>query len=590
MEKPTYILGLSFDYHDSAAVLVKDGVVVAAVQEERLTRKKHDSRLPESAIAFCLDTAGITPAEITAVAYYERPLLKFERLLRTYIATWPWGLLSFAKAMLTFFSTKLWVEHRIHNALDGFEGEVLFVDHHEAHAASTFYTSGAADAVIVTMDGVGEWETTSIGVGHGADMEVTHAIHFPHSLGLLYSALTFFLGFKVNSAEYKVMGLAPYGDPDRFYDQMKSLVTQYPDGSFALDMSYFAYQYGLKMTTSKMERLFGVARRTPESPLEQEHKDIAAALQQVTEELILGVVGHAKEVHPERVLCLAGGVALNCVANGTVARTGWFDRVSVHPAAGDAGGALGAALYCTHHVLGLPRPEVLTATPHTYLGPSYADEEIERVFADQEGEVVYQKFEGDAMVQATVAHLGDDAVVGWFQGALEWGPRALGNRSILADPRNKENWQRVNRKIKFRESFRPFAPSVLAEQADEIFELSQPSPHMLFVAPVRVDTIPAVTHVDGSARIQTVSPADNERYHALLKTWYEVSGCPVLINTSFNIRGEPIVCSPQDALHCFLHTDMDVLVVGNYVLQKKDNMHLVDAEQQQRYMASFDLD
>lgn len=468
-DSPTYILGLSFDYHDAAAALIKDGVVIAAGQEERFTRVKHDPNFPTQAIEYCLRHAGITTKDLTAIVFYEKPLLKFERLLKSYIRTWPRGFLSFLKAMLVFIKSKFWVEYRIRKALD-YEGPVYFTEHHMSHAASAYYCSGFHDSVIVTMDGVGEFDTTTIGYGKENELHVTDTLEFPHSIGMLYSALTYYLGFKVNSAEYKVMGLAPYGDPTKYYDAFKKLVEIKDDGSIQLDMSYFSYEYGLTMTNKKFSDVFGGPPRTSESGLTQREKDIAAALQRVTDEIVLKVVDYARQLHPSRYLCMAGGVALNCVSNGKILQKKWFDDIYIQPAAGDAGGSLGAALYVYYHILGNPIPAE-KPMPTAYLGPEYSDEEIEEFIKQgskeiigEQNEIIFRKVAGrDELVRETSTLISGNNVIGLLQGRMEFGPRALGNRSIIADARNKENWQKVNLKIKFRESFRPFAPTVLED-------------------------------------------------------------------------------------------------------------------------------
>lgn len=592
-EKPVIILGLSFFYHDSAAALIVDGVVVRAAQEERFSRVKHDESFPIHATRFCLKDAGYTLEDVDYVVFYDKPLLKFERLLETYIDTWPKGFLSFVKAMFASLKKKLWVESHIRKTLN-YEGSILFTEHHYAHAASTYYASSFNDAAIVTLDGVGEWDTATIGHGRGNTMELTHSIEFPHSLGLLYSALTYYLGFKVNSAEYKVMGLAPYGNPDNYYEQMSELIDRKQDGSFRLNMKYFAYPYGLRMTNARFDTLFGGPRRKEESEVGQREKDIAASLQKVTEEIVLDIVRHAKTLTSSKNLCLAGGVALNCVANGKIIEEKLFDQVYIQPAAGDAGGAVGAALYVYYAALKHSLKENIM--PTVYLGPHYTYKDI-KTFLDNDvkkythGKKVVYTYLEDSVLYDTVAKLiAPSNAIGWFQGRMEFGPRALGNRSIIADPRNKENWQKINLKIKFRESFRPFAPSVLKEKASEYFDLTHESPYMLLVAEVKKDTIPAVTHVDNSARIQTVDKNENTQYYRLIEAFYNLTGCPVVINTSFNVRGEPIVESPLDAFNCFLNTEMDYLVLGNYLIAKEDNKHLMEHCRTDAYLKTFSLD
>lgn len=596
-EKDIYILGLSFDYHDAAAALIKNGIVVAAAHEERFTRDKHDASLPINAIEYCLQFANITAAEVNYVVFYEKPLLKFERLLKTYMSTWPLGLISFVKAMLGFIKTKLWSERRIRKALKGFDGEMLYTEHHYSHAASAYYCSGFEDAVVVTMDGVGEFDTTTIGYGKGNQLTLAKTIEFPHSLGLLYSAVTHYLGFKVNSAEYKVMGLAPYGNPDLFYDAFKKLIEVKEDGSFKLDMRYFSYEYGLKMTNNAFDELFGAPARKPESKLTQREKDIAAALQKVTNEIVLKIADHARQEFPSRNLCLAGGVALNCVANGKIMETGWFDKLYIQPAAGDAGGSVGAALFVYYHILNHPFPPGKPVMETVYLGPEYSNDEIEQFLTNdvqaligKDKTVRFKKVSDEVLLDETSDLINGSNVIGWFQGRMEFGPRSLGARSIIADARNKENWQKVNLKIKFRESFRPFAPTVLEDKNSESFATTHVSPYMLLVAPVKRTDVPAITHVDNSARIQTINRDQNARYYDLINAFYKKTGCPIIINTSFNVRGEPIVMSPRDAFNTFLNTFMDYLVIGNFIVSKKENEHLVDQEKMKQYIGTFKLD
>ena len=586
MGKPVYILGLSCFYHDSAAVLLRDGEIIFAAQEERYTRKKQDENFPTNAVEHALKAGGITAADLTEVVFYEKPFLKFfERILETQIDVWPRGFIMFHRAMREWMLKKLWIPQTIKKELD-FNKPILFTTHHESHAASAYYCSGFPDAAIVSVDGVGEWATTTIGHGQGKDMKLLRAIHFPHSLGLLYSAITYYLGFKVNSAEYKVMGLAPYGEP-KYMKEMKTLIHVKDDGSFELDMSYFTYEYGLTMTGSKIEKLFGHPTRKGEAKLEQFHKDVAASLQQITEEVMLKIATEAKRLTGSKYLCLAGGVALNCVANGKILRAKLFDDIFIQPAAGDAGGALGAALAVWHKKYGGER---LPRLGNVYLGNEYSESEIE-TFLKQEN-LPFEKLTKEGVIEKTAGLLTGENVIGWFQGRMEYGPRSLGNRSIIADARNKENWQKVNLKIKFRESFRPFAPTVLEEKAKEYFDLDRESPYMLLVADVhqaKRQEIPAVTHVDGSARIQTIRADQNPTYHALLSAFHKQTGCGVIINTSFNVRGEPIVESPKDALNCFLNTDMDYLVLGTCLLEKtkmpKDRL-----KGREQYLQSFQLD
>ncbi len=586
MSKPTYILGLSCFYHDSGAVLLRDGKVVFAAQEERYTRKKQDESLPMKVIEKALAHEGITMADIAAIGFYEKPMLKFfDRLLHTYFKTWPKGFFQYQKAMKEWMTKKLWIPHLIEKELQ-YKGPIYYVEHHESHAASSYYCSGFDDAAIVTVDGVGEWATTTIGKGEDKDLKLLKEIHFPHSLGLLYSAFTYYLGFKVNSAEYKVMGLAPYGEP-KYVDTFRELITIRDDGSFKLNMSYFTYEHGLRMTGKKLEKLFGQPTRKPESELTQFHKDVAASLQKITEEAMLGICKHAREITGSRNLCLAGGVALNCVANGEILRTGMFDDIFIQPASGDAGGALGVAYAIWHRQYnGERKPKI----EHVYWGTEYNDEEIESFL--QAEDLPYERLSSDKLVDTVSSLLEGENVIGWFQGRMEFGPRALGNRSIIADARNKENWQKVNLKIKFRESFRPFAPTVLEEEISTYFDLDKESPYMLLVADVREEQrekIPAITHVDGSARIQTVRKDQNEKYYNLIKAFKAKTGCGVIINTSFNVRGEPIVESPKDALNCFLNTHMDYLVLGNCLLKKTD-MPKDRVLKSEDYLEKFELD
>jgi carbamoyltransferase len=588
------ILGLSAYYHDSAACLVRDGEIVAAAQEERFTRKKHDPGFPKSAVAYCLREAGIGIADVEYVGFYDKPLLKFERLLEQYLGVAPKGLRSFLMSMPVWLKDKLFTRNVILRELDdGFEGEVLFTEHHESHAASAFYPSPFVEAAILTMDGVGEWATSSYGVGRGKDCELLAEIHYPHSLGMLYSAFTYYTGFKVNSGEYKVMGLAPYGQP-RFVDRILNHVLELKDdGSFKLDMRYFNYLEGLTMTGPRFDDLFEGPPRKPETPLTQREMDLAASVQVVTEEVMLRMARHVHRETGMENLCLAGGVALNCVGNGRLLREGPFRRIWIQPAAGDAGGAVGVALAIHHKVLGNDRRAYSEGDGMhgSYLGPADADADVE-AFLRSVG-AVYERCADEAeLVDVTARLLADEKVVGWHQGRMEFGPRALGGRSILGDPRSTKMQSVMNLKIKYRESFRPFAPSVLREHVHEWFELNVDSPYMLLVAPVRADrriamtpeqerlfgieklnvprsTVPAVTHVDYSARIQTVHRETNPRYHALLTRFHALTGCPVLVNTSFNVRGEPIVCTPRDSWLCFMRTEMDALVVGSFVLRKE---------------------
>ena len=558
------ILGISCFYHDAAAALVQDGRLTAAAQEERFTRKKHDQDFPGHAIDFCLERSNLKPQDLDYVVFYDKPFVKFDRILQTYIATWPKGLFSFLKAMPIWIKEKIWIPQTIKSELD-YEGEILFAEHHVSHAASAFLVSPFEEAAILTTDGVGEWDTTTYGIGRGNDISLLKSIQFPHSLGLFYSAFTYYLGFRVNSAEYKVMGLAPYGEP-RFYDLiMRELVTTREDGSFNLNMRYFTYEYGLKMTGRKFTGLFGEPVRKPESSLTQFHKDVAASLQKATDTIMVNMARHVERETEMKYLCMAGGVALNCVSNSKILENTSFHDIFVQPAAGDAGGAVGAAYYVHNTILGNPRTFAMN---HVFLGPEFSDEQIEAMLKSKN--VSYRKFDRHELLRETAQLIANQKVVGWFQGRMEFGPRALGNRSIIADARNPKNQSVVNLKIKFRESFRPFAPTILEDRTEEYFEFDRPSPYMLFVANVRTDkrTIPAVTHVDGSARLQTISRQQNPLYYDLVAEFDRQTGCPVIINTSFNVRGEPIVCTPEDAWRCFMRTEMDCLVMGSFIIEK----------------------
>lgn len=575
MTKPSVkILGLSFFYHDSAAALIIDGKVVAAAQEERFTRIKNDESFPIHAINYCLRFAKLDISNIDYIVFYEKPILKFERLLHMYVKTWPKGLRSFISAMRVWFKDKLWVEDKIRTTLS-YSGKILFTEHHYAHAASSYYCSDFDESTIVTMDGVGEWETVAIGYGHNNEIKLTKTIDFPHSLGMLYSALTYYLGFKVNSDEYKVMGLAPYGNPEKYVSQFRKLITIHDDGSFVLNMDYFAYNYDLTMISPQFYKLFGGPARKSGAIIEQEHKDIAAALQKITEEAILKIVKYAKQSFPSSNLCLGGGVALNCVANGKILSNGLFKNIYIQPAAGDAGAAIGAALYIYHTMLaGNREKEVM---PNAFLGTSYSNTEIEAFLdqkvKDQHGIIAYRKISDEELIFETARLINDDKIIGWFQGRMEFGPRALGARSILADARRAENLQRINLKIKSRESFRPLAPAVLFEETKRYFKLECPSPYMLLTAEVKDKDIPAVTHIDGSARIQTVNHNDNPLFYRLLKEFHRQSGCAVIINTSFNAKNKPIVESLDDALNCFIDTEMDRLILGNFIIEKKNGSY-----------------
>lgn len=596
----TTILGISAYYHDSAACLVRDGEIVAAAQEERFTRKKHDDGFPHHAVAYCLREAGARLEDLDYVGFYDKPLLKFERILENYLGVAPRGLRSFLTAMPVWLKEKLFTGDAIRRELGGYEGKLLFAEHHESHAASAFYPSPFEEAAVLTMDGVGEWATSSYGVGRGKDLEILAELRYPHSLGMLYSAFTYYTGFKVNSGEYKVMGLAPYGEP-RYVDRILTDVLELKeDGSFKLNMDLFNYLHGLTMTSSAFHRIFGGPPREPESKLTQREMDLAASVQVVTEEVMLRMARHVHRETGMENLCLAGGVALNCVGNGRLLREGPFARLWIQPAAGDAGGALGVALAIHHKVLGNSRRRNGSggdAMQGAYLGPAFSDDEIEE-FLRGAG-AVYEKLPTAAMIARTAEALAREEVVGWLQGRMEFGPRSLGCRSILGDPRSRKMQSIMNLKIKFRESFRPFAPSVLREYVADYFDLDCDSPYMLLVAPVRKERriamtadeerlfgidklnvprsdLPSVTHVDYSARIQTVHADTNPLYHALLTRFRELTGCAVLVNTSFNVRGEPIVCTPRDAYLCFMRTEMDTLVLGSFVLEKARQPKLED--------------
>ncbi len=608
---PNYILGISAFYHDSAAALLRDGEIVAAAQEERFTRKKHDPGFPTKASEFCFEQAGITAADLDFVAFYDKPILKFHRLLETYLAFAPVGLKSFRKAIPTWLGEKLHMKGKMTRALGCKpKNRYVFPEHHESHAASAFYPSPFEEAAIVTMDGVGEWATTSIGVGEGNDLKLIREIRFPHSLGLLYSAFTYYCGFKVNSGEYKLMGLAPYGEP-KYADRIREkLIDLREDGSYRLDLSYFNYCQGLTMTNDKFASVFGQPVRSPETDLTQFQMDVAASIQEVTEEVMLKTARYAKEVTGKDNLCLAGGVALNCVGNGVILRDGPFDKIWIQPAAGDAGGALGAAQFVWHNLLDKPRTvQPADSQRGSLLGPKYESHEI-KAFLDKQN-VVYEERDEAGLADRVAELIEQENVIGWFQGPMEFGPRALGSRSIIGDARSPKMNSVMNLKIKFRESFRPFAPIVLREHASEYFEIDErhDSPYMLIVAPVKdekrkdVDqglvgldklkqirsVIPAVTHVDYSARLQTVDGERNPQLAAMMRRFHERTGSPVLINTSFNVRGEPIVCTPQDALRCFMGTEMDVLVLENFVIRRVDQQNLPEVDREQ-YLSAFALD
>ncbi|MEE4310651.1 MAG: carbamoyltransferase [candidate division KSB1 bacterium] len=591
--RPVNILGISAFYHDSAACLLRDGAIVAAAQEERFTRIKHDFSFPVNAIKFCLNSQGVSSDELALVAFYDKPFLKFERILETYLSTAPHGLRSFLKAMPLWIKQKLWIKDLIAQELQ-YKGKIIFPEHHHSHAASAFFPSPFDEAAFLTIDGVGEWTTTSYGIGRTNEIDILADIQFPNSLGLLYSAFTYYLGFRVNSGEYKLMGLAPYGEPAYRDIILRELIDVKADGSFRMNMRYFDYCSGLRMTNGRFHKLFGGPPRTPESEITQRHMDVARSIQEVLNEIVMRMAKHVRQETGQRRLCLAGGVALNCVANGLLHRSGIYDDIWIQPASGDAGGALGAALCGWYGYLGKERrvDRDRDSQHGSYLGPEYSDDEI-RDFLTSHG-IIYETLDENALVQRAADLIASGNVLGWFQGRMEFGPRALGARSILGDARSPDMQEVLNRKIKFRESFRPFAPAVLSERAADYFDLDGASPYMLLVAHVK-DTkltpandtkeeihgldklkiirseIPAVTHVDHSARLQTVHQETNPLFHALIRKFDEEQKCPVIINTSFNVRGEPIVCSPQDAYRCFTRTHMDFLIMGHYLIDKKQN-------------------
>jgi carbamoyltransferase len=561
-----YVLGISCFYHDAAACIIRDGVIVAAAEEERFTRKKHDSSLPSNAIKYCLHEAGISVEQLDAVGFYEKPLLKFERILQSALQTFPRSYEVFRKAIPIWFRDKLWIRSLIQDELKPFRGRIYFIEHHLSHAASCFLVSPFEHAAILTLDGVGEWTTTAYGVGHGNKLELTKEIRYPHSLGLLYSAFTAHLGFEVNEGEYKVMGLAAYGKPT-YYDQVRSLIDIKDDGSFQLDMDYFAYHYSLHSLSPKFYEAFGPSR-DPESPMEQHYADLASSLQKVVEEAMLAGATYLKRTTGLDRLCMAGGVALNSVANGRVLKEAGFEDLWIQPSAGDAGGAVGVAAYIYYTINDRPRaPEGVMS--NAYLGPGYSEVEIRR-FLDDYG-IAYERLDEAELVRRTAGMLADDMVVGWYMGRMEFGPRALGARSILANASNPQMKDILNEKIKHREQFRPFAPAVLLEETPAWFDLDarHESPYMLLVVdvhPDKRDRLPAITHVDGSARLQTVKAEENGLYYRVIKEYFGLTGVPVIVNTSFNVRGEPIVCTPAEAYNCFSHTDMDALVMGPYVV------------------------
>ena len=608
-----HVLGISGFYHDSAAALVSDGRIIAAAQEERFSRKKHDPRFPRNAINYCLGEAYLDPSELDAVVFYDNPVASFDRALKSILSAAPASEEQWIRASVSFLGIKLFVTRYIHRAL-GTNTPVVFTRHHLSHAASAFYPSPFEQAAILTIDGVGEWATTSIARGDGGAIDVLKEIHYPHSLGLLYSAFTSFCGFKVNSGEYKLMGLAPYGEP-RYADRIRNLIHVKTDGSYRLDTSYFGFLEGERMTNERFHALFGGPPREPESPITRREMDLAASIQLVTEEVFLGLARHARELTGCTRLCLAGGVSLNCVANGALLRERLFDEIWIQPAAGDAGGALGAALVASYEYLGLPRPAPqgdADAQRGSYLGPEFSRAEV-RAFLNRHDIPFHVPDDPAALNQRVAAALASGKVVGFLSGRMEFGPRSLGARSILGDPRNAESQTVMNLKIKYRESFRPFAPSVLREKCSEYFDMDVPSPYMLLVAPVEEgrreamdrsafddgdddllavvrqsrSDIPAVTHFDYSARVQTVDGESNPAYHALIKEFERQTGCAVLVNTSFNVRGEPIVCSPQDAYRCFMRTEMDLLVLSDCVLFKEEQP---ESEADESWRDEYELD
>lgn len=603
------ILGISAFYHDSAACLVQDGKIISAAQEERFTRKKHDFSFPKNAINYCLQDSGLKGRDLDFVAFYDKPFIKFERILETYLTYVPFGIRSFIKAMPLWIKQKIWMKEFIKQEL-GFKGTIIFPEHHESHAASAFFPSPFQEAAFLTIDGVGEWTTASYGSGKDNEIRITADIHFPHSLGLLYSAFTYYAGFKVNSGEYKLMGLAPYGEP-KYKDLILSeLMDLKEDGSFKMNMKYFGYCAGLKMTNARFNKLFGGPPRKPESKLTQRHMDLARSVQEVTEEVMLRMARHIHKETGYKNLCLAGGVALNCVGNGRILRKGPFENIWIQPAAGDAGGALGAALFVWYQYLKNTRTVDgrKDFQQGSYLGPIFEDGYIKDYV--EKNQIPYTLLRDEEIPEKIADLIAAQKVIGWFQGRMEFGPRALGNRSILGDARSPKMQETMNLKIKFRESFRPFAPSVIKERASDFFEINRESPYMLLVAPLKKEirhevsseeqglfgldklkvirsSIPAITHVDYSARLQTVNKDDNPLYHKMIAKFDQKYGCPIIINTSFNIRGEPIVCTPEDAYLCFIRTNMDYLIVGNFLIEKKDQKPL---DKDIDWLREFELD
>lgn len=603
------ILGISAFYHDSAACLVQDGKIVSAAQEERFTRKKHDFSFPKNAIHYCLEDSGLKGKDLDFVAFYDKPFIKFERILETYLAYAPVGIKSFIKAMPLWVKNKLWIKELICKELD-YDGILIFPEHHESHAASAFFPSPFQEAAFLTIDGVGEWATASFGVGKDNEIHLLSEIHFPHSLGLLYSAFTYYTGFKVNSGEYKVMGLAPYGQPKYKDLILRELMDLKEDGSFKLNMRYFNYCAGLTMTNKRFDKLFGGSPRKPESRLTQRHMDLARSVQEVTEEVVLRMARYVYKQTKQKNLCLAGGVALNCVANGRILRESPFENIWIQPAAGDAGGALGAALYGWYQYLENIRivDGKKDFQQGSYLGPKFENGRIKDYL--EKNRIPYSLLRDEEIPERIADLIADQKVIGWFQGRMEFGPRALGGRSILGDARSPKMQETMNLKIKFRESFRPFAPSVTKERVSEFFEIDRESPYMLLVAPVKKEirrklsdgeqklsgfdrlktvrsSIPAITHVDCSARLQTVNKDYNRLYHQMIEKFDEKYGCPVVINTSFNVRGEPIVCTPEDAYMCFMRTNMDYLVMANFLIEKKEQKSL---DNDINWLKKFELD
>ena len=603
------ILGISCFYHDSAACLVRDGEIISAVQEERFTRKKHDFNFPVNSIRWCLKEQNITEKELDFVVFYDKPFIKFERILETYLMYAPSGVRQFVQAMPLWLKQKLWIPETIKKELN-YKGKILFCGHHESHAASAFYPSPFKDAAFLTIDGVGEWDTASFGIGEGKDIEILHTLRFPHSLGLLYSAFTYYTGFKVNSGEYKLMGLAPYGEPRYVNLILDNLLDLKEDGSFKLNMKYFGYCNGLKMTNRRFEKLFDGSSRKPEARITQKEMDIATSIQKVTEEIMIRMARHVYKVTGKDKLCLAGGVALNCVGNGRILREGLFKDIWIQPASGDAGGALGAALLVWYKYLGNKRDsdDKNDKQKSSFLGPWYSDEYIENFLTKENAP--YKKLAYSDIPGIVADLIIEGKVIGWFQGRLEFGPRALGARSIIGDARNIQMQSRMNLKIKYRESFRPFAPTVLKENVSDWFDLDRQSPYMLLVAPVKEarrikpsnpeaelsgldklkvkrSEIPAVTHVDYSTRIQTIKREDNPLYYDMINNFYQKTGCPVIINTSFNVRGEPLVSSPEDAFRCFMRTEMDYLIMGCFLLDKKEQKAL---KKDIKWQEVFELD